>query len=117
MDENLSFNSDEGLIHVNVDDPGILRKKRGKGFVYFDENGQRITDPDILHRIRELKIPPMWQDVWICPWPNGYLQATGMDARRRKQYLYHANWTQYQQSFKFQQLRNFALALPSIRLQ
>jgi DNA topoisomerase I len=108
-------NYEDGLIHVNVNESGIRRRRRGKGFVYFDEYGERITDPEILQRIKNLVIPPMWQDVWISPWANGYLQATGFDAKKRRQYMYHPQWTQYQQSFKFQKLRTFALALPHIR--
>jgi DNA topoisomerase I len=105
----------DGLIHVNVNEPGLRRRKRGTGFVYLDEKGDRITDSDVINRIKSLTIPPMWQDVWISPWPNGYLQAAGMDARGRRQYLYHPEWTSYQQSFKFQKLKEFAYALPQIR--
>jgi DNA topoisomerase I len=106
---------DEGLIHVSHVEPGIIRLRRGKGFVYFNGNNEKITDSEVLERIKSLGIPPMWENVWICPLPNGYLQAVGMDAKKRKQYLYHPDWILYQQSYKFQKLREFALALPKIR--
>jgi DNA topoisomerase I len=111
----LIISEDEGLIHVRSDEPGIRRKRSGKGFVYFDDANQRIANQDVIKRIKELSIPPMWNDVWICSRANGFLQATGMDARKRKQYLYHNQWVQFQQDFKFQQLSEFARALPNIR--
>ena len=69
--------------------PGIRRRRRGKGFEYLDPDGERVTDPDVLARIAELVIPPAWEEVWICPYPGGHIQATGNDDRDRKQYLYH----------------------------
>jgi DNA topoisomerase I len=114
MDE-MQNPDEEGLIHVSHVEPGIIRLRRGKGFVYFNGNDEKITDPEVLHRIKSLGIPPMWKNVWICPWPNGYIQAIGTDAKNRKQYLYHPDWTLYQQNYKFQKLREFALALPEIR--
>jgi DNA topoisomerase I len=112
---NLIISEDEGLIHVRTDEPGIRRKRSGKGFVYFDDANGRITDKEVIRRIKELSIPPMWENVWICPRENGFLQATGLDARKRKQYLYHNQWVRYQQDFKFQRLSEFARALPDIR--
>jgi DNA topoisomerase IB len=73
------------LRRTDCSTPGIRRVRAGKGFFYVDADGQRVRDPDELARIRALAIPPAWQDVWICPWPNGHLQATGVDARGRKQ--------------------------------
>src|SRR4051794_11158116 len=80
---------DAGLRHVSDDRPGIRRVRCGKGFRYLDANGRRIRDDSTLARIRSLAIPPAWADVWICPLAGGHLQATGRDARGRKQYRYH----------------------------
>ena len=77
------------LRRVDTGSPGYGRRRAGRGFVYLDEDGERITDDEVLTRIRELVIPPAWQDVWICPYPGGHIQATGVDQRGRKQYLYH----------------------------
>jgi len=104
-----------GLIHVSDMDPGFSRKRFGKGFAFYDDKGEKITDPRVLERIRKIVIPPNWKDVWICTLPQGYLQATGFDARRRKQYLYHEEWVVHQQEFKYRKLREFAYALPKIR--
>src|SRR3712207_9208044 len=71
--------------------PGITRRRRGRGFEYL-QRGVRVDDPEILSRIRNLGIPPAWTDVWICPFPNGHIQAIGTDAAGRKQYLYHEHW-------------------------
>lgn len=102
-----------------VDDtlPGISRKKlRGK-FYYFDPAGQRITDPDEIQRINSLAVPPAYTDVWICADPRGHLQATGRDARGRKQYRYHPRWREVRDSDKYSRLRDFGLALPKLRKQ
>src|ERR671915_81838 len=72
--------------------PGIHRRKHGRGFTYQYGDGTRVTDPETLARIRGLVIPPAWRDVWICPWPNGHIQATGVDAAGRRQYRYHDEW-------------------------
>ena len=72
--------------------PGIARRRRGRGFAYLDPGGERIDDPEVLQRIAELAIPPAWREVWICMDPRGHLQATGVDAAGRKQYLYHEQW-------------------------
>ena len=73
--------------------PGIRRVRRGRGFSYVDDStGDPIAQVETLERIREVKIPPAWQDVWICPWPNGHIQAVGTDARGRRQYRYHDHW-------------------------
>jgi DNA topoisomerase-1 len=95
--------------------PGITRRRRGKGFEYLDENGERIDDPEVVERIAELSIPPAWNDVWICPYPFGHIQATGVDAAGRKQYLYHPRWRERQDRKKFNAMVRFAQALPDMR--
>jgi DNA topoisomerase IB len=97
--------------------PGITRRGRGKGFEYLDEEGRRITDLEVLERISELRIPPAWKDVWVCPWPMGHIQATGIDAAGRKQYLYHQRWRENQDRKKFDAMVRFAQALPDMREQ
>src|SRR4051794_4766136 len=95
--------------------PGLTRRRRGKGFEYLDEEGRRISDSEVLERIGELRIPPAWQDVWICPYPMGHIQATGVDAAGRKQYLYHPKWRERQDRRKFDAMVAFAQALPDMR--
>jgi DNA topoisomerase IB len=97
--------------------PGITRCRRGRGFEYRDEDGSRIDEPEVLERIRELGIPPAWKDVWICPYPFGHLQATGVDAAGRKQYLYHPRWRARRDAEKFDDMARFARALPQLREQ
>ena len=94
---------------------GITRRRSGRGFSYRDGDGATIRDRESLDRIRALAIPPAWTDVWICPWPNGHLQASGRDARGRKQYRYHARWQQRRGTDKFDRMLAFAKALPRIR--
>jgi DNA topoisomerase I len=94
---------------------GIARRRSGRGFSYRDADGERVADEETLARIRELAIPPAWEEVWICPDPFGHLQATGVDAAGRKQYLYHERWQQRQAERKFQAVREFAAALPRLR--
>jgi DNA topoisomerase I len=95
--------------------PGIRRVKRGRGFGYVDEGGRRVSDPEEQLRIRELAIPPAWREVWICPDAAGHLQATGVDAAGRKQYLYHRRWRELQDQKKFDRTADFARALPRLR--
>jgi DNA topoisomerase IB len=95
--------------------PGLCRIKRGRGFSYLDERGNRVTDPETLLRIRELAIPPAWEDVWICSNSRGHLQATGTDAAGRKQYLYHSLWRARRDREKFERALRFARALPQLR--
>ncbi|HKH18216.1 MAG TPA: DNA topoisomerase IB [Solirubrobacteraceae bacterium] len=95
--------------------PGIRRKRRGRGFAYVDGDGERIDDPEVLARIAELVIPPAWEDVWICPYPNGHIQATGTDAAGRKQYRYHDAWRVRRDAEKFDDMVLFAKALPQLR--
>ena len=104
-----------GLRWVSDDMPGIRRRKRGKGFGYLLPNGGRLDDPRDLERIRKLAIPPAWTDVWICPHRNGHLQATGRDARGRKQYRYHPEWRNVRDETKFGRMILFGEALPRMR--
>jgi DNA topoisomerase IB len=94
---------------------GIRRRRRGKGFEYLDQDGTRLTDEETLTRIRELAIPPAWEDVWVCPYPMGHIQATGTDARGRKQYRYHDKWRERRDQQKFDEMIAFARALPAMR--
>src|SRR3954470_12416855 len=104
-----------GLRYVTDDQPGIRRRKRGKGFTYLDPQGRAIKDEKTLERVRKLAIPPAWTDVWICPRPNGHLQATGRDARGRKQYRYHPRWREGRDENKYGRLITFGRRLPAIR--
>ena len=104
-----------GLRYISDDMPGIRRRKRGKGFGYVDPKGNAVRDARTLERIRKLAIPPAWTDVWICPTANGHLQATGRDARGRKQYRYHADWRNVRDETKFGRMIAFGEALPEIR--
>lgn len=105
------------LRYVTDNQPGIRRKKRGDGFAYVDPRGKPLRDKMALIRIRRLVIPPAWTDVWISPYDNGHLQATGRDARGRKQYRYHARWRQVRDETKFTKMVHFARTLPEIRRQ
>jgi DNA topoisomerase I len=95
--------------------PGIRRRRRGRGFEYLGPDGVRIADPEQLLRMRTLAIPPAWQEVWICPDPWGHLQAVGVDAAGRKQYLYHERWRTRRDEAKFEHMLVFARALPTLR--
>ncbi|MDP8905761.1 MAG: DNA topoisomerase IB [Chloroflexota bacterium] len=103
------------LRYVNDGDPGITRRRQGRGFSYREPNGQLVRDPATLARIRSLAIPPAWRDVWICPSPRGHVQATGRDARGRKQYRYHPLWRQVRDEAKYERVIGFAEALPKLR--
>jgi DNA topoisomerase I len=104
-----------GLRYVSDIQPGIRRKKSGKGFTYVGTDGKTIHDSKELARIRSLAIPPAYTDVWICPSPNGHIQATGRDARGRKQYRYHAKWREVRDETKFERMLAFSKVLPKIR--
>lgn len=106
----------EGLVYTADSEPGITRQRRGKGFSYQLPNGQPVAEKD-LQRIRALAIPPAYKNVWICANPRGHLQATGRDARGRKQYRYHPDWIEAQAQSKFEHLLDFGKALPKIRRQ
>src|SRR5215469_5705104 len=104
-----------GLQYVSDQRPGYTRKAKGKHFDYFDTEGKPVHDEQRLLRINRLAIPPAWTDVWICSSANGHIQATGRDARRRKQYRYHERWREVRDENKFDRLAQFAKSLPSIR--
>jgi DNA topoisomerase IB len=103
------------LKRVDCAGPGIRRRRRGKGFEYVDEDGKPVRDEAVRARIAELAIPPAWEEVWICPDAMGHIQATGVDAAGRKQYLYHERWRARRDRDKFDAMRDFARALPKLR--
>jgi DNA topoisomerase IB len=103
------------LRRVDCSQPGIERRRRGRGFELVLPDGSRLDDEETFARIRELAIPPAWQDVWICTDPRGHLQATGVDAAGRKQYLYHPEWRTRRDQQKFDEMLEFAEALPRLR--
>jgi DNA topoisomerase I len=104
-----------GLRYVSDARPGIRRRKAGTGFTYTRADGTRLSEPDALKRIKSLAIPPAWTDVWISPFADGHIQATGRDAKGRKQYRYHARFREVRESTKYEHLVAFAAALPGIR--
>lgn len=104
-----------GLVYVSDESPGIRRLRRGKHFAYRRPDGAPLRDEAELTRIRQLAIPPAYADVWICPLANGHLQATGRDARGRKQYRYHARWRTARDETKFDRMQAFGAVLPRIR--
>src|SRR5437773_4381187 len=106
-----------GLRYVSDLSSGIRRKRAGKSFTYSNGEGRGIRDSVTIRRIKGLAIPPAWSDVWICPDPRGHLQATGRDARRRKQYRYHPHWREVRDAVKYDRMLAFAEALPKIREQ
>lgn len=103
------------LCYVTDQMPGIRREKRGKHFAYVAPDGSTVNDESELARIKALAVPPAYTDVWICPLPNGHIQATARDARGRKQYRYHARWREVRDENKFDRMATFALTLPQIR--
>lgn len=103
------------LVYMSDDVPGIARRRAGRGFSYRDPKGVLVKDPVTLSRIRGLAVPPAYVDVWICPLDTGHIQATGRDARGRKQYRYHPRWTDVRDQAKYDRLIAFANALPDIR--
>ena len=104
-----------GLSYVSDEEPGIRRKKSGKGFAYVGPGGKKVEDKPTLERIRSLAIPPAYTDVWICARPNGHIQATGRDAKGRKQYRYHPAFREVRESTKYEHMIEFAKGLPAIR--
>lgn len=97
--------------------PGIRRVRRGRGFSYQDSDGSPVTDAATLERIKDLVIPPAWKKVWICPYPNGHIQAIGTDAAGRLQYLYHQKWREERNEEKFDRVLEMSAALPDMRRQ
>jgi DNA topoisomerase-1 len=108
---------DAGLRYVSDEQPGYTRKPKGGDFDYFDTDGKPIRDESRLQRIRRLAIPPAYKDVWICPAPNGHIQATARDARGRMQYRYHERWREARDENKYDRMLVFGQALPKIRRQ
>ena len=106
-----------GLRYVHDDKPGIRREPAAGGFRYLGAKGEPVEDEATLARIKSLVIPPAWTDVWICPQPNGHLQATGRDARGRKQYRYHPKWRATRDEVKYERMLKFGQALPAIRAE
>lgn len=106
-----------GLRYVSDQSPGISRVAMRDGFRYVDKQGKTVNDEDVLSRIKSLAIPPAWQDVWICPYANGHLQATGRDARGRKQYRYHPKWREVRDEVKYERMIKFGEMLPRLREQ
>lgn len=104
-----------GLRYVSDTSPGMRRQIGADGFIYLDAHGEAVTDEDTLARIRKLAIPPAWTDVWICKLEHGHLQATGRDAKQRKQYRYHARWRTLRDEVKYERMIKFGQALPDIR--
>jgi len=103
------------LRRVDCSRPGIVRRRAGRGFVYEQFGRGRVSDPETLQRIADLAIPPAWTDVWICPYPNGHIQATGVDAAGRRQYRYHDDWRTRRDGQKFDRMLEFGKALPEMR--
>lgn len=104
-----------GLRYVSDDCPGITRRRCGRGWSYRDPEGTTIRDPEVRKRIEALAIPPAWEEVWICPRPDGHVQATGRDAEGRKQYRYHPEWSEIRSATKFERMVDFGRALAPIR--
>lgn len=106
-----------GLHYVDRTEPGITRRRAGKGFAYYDPAGERITDQSVIGRLKRLGIPPAYRDVWICTDPDGHLQAVGTDARGRLQYRYHPKWRETRDVAKFGRMLVFSEHLPALRAQ
>jgi DNA topoisomerase-1 len=105
----------DGVQYTSDCSPGIRRLRRGRNFTYRYPSGRKVSDPTLLARIRRLAIPPAYRDVWICSDPQGHLQATGRDARGRKQYRYHPDWRTHRDAAKFDRMLEFGRSLPRIR--
>jgi DNA topoisomerase I len=108
--------AEEGLRYVIDSSPGYRRTRTGTSFTYYDKDGKRITDQLVIRRIKSIGIPPAYEFVWICPSPNGHIQATGIDARGRKQYRYHPKWRELRDQNKYEHIMQFAAALPALRV-
>ena len=106
---------DAGLRYVNCDEPGLTRRRRGRGFAYFDEAGRPLRAPAEKRRLSALAVPPAWIDVWLCIDPRGHIQATGRDEKGRKQYIYHPEWRVQRERSKYSRLADFGRVLGRIR--
>ena len=115
IDPNAKSAAQGGLTYVCDTDAGLRRKRAGKAFAYTNARGRHVRDKKTLDRIRKLAIPPAWTDVWICARPTGHIQATGRDARGRKQYRYHPRWAEVRGTEKFDRIIEFGKALPKLR--
>jgi DNA topoisomerase I len=115
VSDSIEAAEEAGLRYVSDDQPGYTRKAKGDDFDYFDTEGKLIRDEQRLLRIKRLAIPPAWKDVWISPSTNGHIQATGRDARKRKQYIYHERWREMRDENKYERIVSFGKALPKIR--
>jgi DNA topoisomerase-1 len=104
-----------GLAYVDDCQPGYRRRRQGRGFVYLNGDGKPVRDPEVVQRLRSLAVPPAWTDVWLCMQPDGHIQATGRDAKGRKQYRYHVDWQRARDEAKFESLPDFGHALPILR--
>lgn len=111
----MSSKAPAGLAYVSDETAGLSRRRAGKGFAYRDTRGRAVRDNKTLERIRKLAIPPAWTEVWICASENGHMQATGRDARGRKQHRYHARFRESRDAAKFDRLTDFAQKLPALR--
>ncbi|KEQ53417.1 DNA topoisomerase IB [Sphingobium chlorophenolicum] len=107
--------AEAGLFYASDEEPGFTRRPYRNGWRYFDTKGERVTDRSVIERINAMAIPPAYTDVWICPEENGHIQATGRDARGRKQYLYHPRFREMRDSSKYEHMLEFARSLPGIR--
>jgi DNA topoisomerase I len=105
------------VLEIDCNGPGMRRRRAGKGFTYLEASGARITDEEVVARIKSLAIPPAWEDVWICSDPNGHIQATGVDAKGRRQYRYHDEWRAERDREKHDRILRFARRLPALREQ
>ncbi|MBD3629006.1 DNA topoisomerase IB [Cyclobacterium sp.] len=103
--------------HIDEDSLCLQRKKKGNGYIYLNGNGEKITHPKQIRRIKNLVIPPMWTEVCICKYEDGHIQATGRDLKGRKQYIYHSEWERQRQEEKFARMQEFGLQLPKLRKQ
>jgi DNA topoisomerase-1 len=104
-----------GLRYVSDRQPGYHRRRRGRGFAYYDWNGNHVDDPEVRERIEQLVIPPAWKEVWICRYENGHIQAVGRDEAGRKQYIYHPAWARVRDQVKYSKLLRFGESLPDLR--
>ncbi len=116
MSEQGQLHADEaGLVYVEEGGAGLTRRRCGRGFTYLDPTGRAVRDPEAIRRLRALAVPPAWTDVWYCPDPAGHIQATGRDAKGRKQYRYHDGWSQARDDAKFDSLVGFGRQLTTLR--
>ena len=107
----------DGLVRSDPAEPGLGRRRRGRGFSYLDDRGRPLTDPDVVARVKALVLPPAWEDVWICPDPAGHIQAVGTDAAGRRQYRYHDDWTRHRDADKFDRALRLGARMGTVRTE